>query len=113
MFSLGEHATKQLLLCLADVLYVIFLIKFQSSVLDQEGILSLHLCLGFPRPLLPSTMPSKQSLEKPTDDLFKCPKSFRVLLLIVSKRGGNDVWLRRVEILIFSINLCPVMKRMT
>ena len=89
------------------------LIEPQSLVFDQEGILSLHLCLGFPRLLLPSTIPSKQSLDKPTDDLLTCPNSFRVLLLILSKREGKEVLLRSVEILILSTNLCPVMNRMT
>ena len=74
-------------------------------------MLSLHLVLGFPRLLLPSTMPSKQSLDTPVVDLLMCPYNFRVLHFIFSKRGGSEVLLRRVVILILSINQCPRMRR--
>ena len=72
---------------------------------------SRHLVLRFPLLLLPSTMPSKQSLDTPAVDLLMCPYSFRVFHLIFSKRGGIEVLLRRVVILILSINLCPVIRR--
>ena len=87
--------------------------ELQFWVFDQSSMLSLHLLFGFPLPLLPWTIPSKHSLDRPTDERLICPKSLRVLLLILWKRGGSDVLLWRVEILVFSVSRCPVMKRMT
>ena len=101
-----------MLICLQNSLsWTYWPIENQSGRVDQDRMLSLHLVLGFPRLLLPSTMPSKQSLDTPVVDLLMCPNSFRVLHFIFSKRGGSEVLLRRVVILILSINLCPRMRR--
>ena len=74
-------------------------------------ILFLHLCFGLPLLLFPSSIPSKHSLDRPVVERLTWPKSLRVLLFILSKRGGRDVIWRRVDIFVLSIRRCPVMKR--
>ena len=92
---------------------VAWLIESHVWIPDHDGMFSLHLCLGLPLLLFPCTMPSKHNLDKPEVERLTWPKSLRVLLLILQKRGGSDVFSRRVEILVLSINLFPIMKRMT
>ena len=111
-YSALADCEPMMLICLQNSLsWTYWPIENQSGRVDQHRMLSLHLVLGFPRSRLPSTMLSKQSLDTPVVDLLMCPNSFRVLHFIFSKRGGSEVLLRRVVILILSINLCPRMRR--
>ena len=93
--------------------WVLLLRLIQSLNGVQEITLSLHLDLGLPLFLLPCTFPSKHSLERPMLDLLMWPKSLRVLLRILAKRGAVLVISRNVVILVLSNSLRPVINRRT